>query len=48
MARDEIGMQDPNWLVQIEEEMDCLICRESKKVPSANIKENKEARLIVL
>ena len=45
MGDDEIGRHDPNLLVrQIEEEMDCLICRESKKVPSANAK---EARLIL-
>ena len=39
MARDEIRKQDSNWLVQVEEEIDCLICRESKEVPSANLKE---------
>ena len=44
MARDEIGRQDPNWLVQVEDEMDCLICRESKKLPSANVTENNETR----
>ena len=44
MAHHEIERQDPNWLVQVEEEVDCLICRESKKFLLANITENNEAR----
>ena len=44
MARDEMRRQDPNWLIQVEEEeLDCSICSESKKVSLfANITENNE------